>query len=392
MAGACIGALFFGQLTDRFGRKKLFLVTLGIYILATVATAFAEPCSSSSALLHRSGHRRRVRSDQLGDRRADPGPHARPCRPDHQRLLLARFAAGGAVAAIFLLDTDIFRPTSAGDWRSASARCSRSRSCSSCGTCPRARAGCSSTAARRRPSGSSMGSSATSVRDRARSSASRATRSRSASARRSRSGRSPRWRSRGTRSGRCSGLALFIGQAFIYNAVTFDLGTLLSHVLRRRCREASRSTSSCSRSATSSGRLLLGRLFDTIGRKPMIASSYIGSAALARCWRSCSCGGFARHVGVHRDRDGHVLPRLGRCERGVPHRFGDLPDGDARAGDRVLLRDRHRHRWHHGPAAVRQADRVRQQSTGRHRLLHRRGGDGGRRDRGAFFGVGAGGQ
>src|SRR6201996_4404265 len=41
VAGACVGALFFGQLTDRFGRKKLFLVTLGLYILATVATGFA---------------------------------------------------------------------------------------------------------------------------------------------------------------------------------------------------------------------------------------------------------------------------------------------------------------------------------------------------------------
>ncbi|MDO9456890.1 MFS transporter [Nocardioides sp.] len=41
VAGACIGALFFGQLTDRFGRKKLFLVTLGVYTVATVATAFA---------------------------------------------------------------------------------------------------------------------------------------------------------------------------------------------------------------------------------------------------------------------------------------------------------------------------------------------------------------
>ena len=41
VAGACLGALFFGQLTDRFGRKKLFLVTLAVYTLATVLTAFS---------------------------------------------------------------------------------------------------------------------------------------------------------------------------------------------------------------------------------------------------------------------------------------------------------------------------------------------------------------
>jgi MFS family permease len=41
VAGACLGALFFGQLTDKFGRKKLFLLTLAVYTLATVATAFA---------------------------------------------------------------------------------------------------------------------------------------------------------------------------------------------------------------------------------------------------------------------------------------------------------------------------------------------------------------
>ena len=39
--GAATGALFWGHLTDRFGRKKLFLLTLGVYLLATVATAFA---------------------------------------------------------------------------------------------------------------------------------------------------------------------------------------------------------------------------------------------------------------------------------------------------------------------------------------------------------------
>src|SRR3954454_14986848 len=41
VAGACLGALFFGRLTDRFGRKRLFMVTLGLYVIASTATAFA---------------------------------------------------------------------------------------------------------------------------------------------------------------------------------------------------------------------------------------------------------------------------------------------------------------------------------------------------------------
>ncbi len=41
IAGACLGAIVFGQLTDRLGRKKLFMVTLGIYLLGTVLTAFS---------------------------------------------------------------------------------------------------------------------------------------------------------------------------------------------------------------------------------------------------------------------------------------------------------------------------------------------------------------
>jgi MFS family permease len=41
VAGACVGALLFGHLTDRFGRKKLFMVTLGVYTVATVLTAFS---------------------------------------------------------------------------------------------------------------------------------------------------------------------------------------------------------------------------------------------------------------------------------------------------------------------------------------------------------------
>jgi MFS family permease len=41
LAGAVTGALIFGWMTDRFGRKKLFFLTLGIYLIATAATAFS---------------------------------------------------------------------------------------------------------------------------------------------------------------------------------------------------------------------------------------------------------------------------------------------------------------------------------------------------------------
>jgi MFS family permease len=40
VAGACLGAILFGILTDRLGRKKLFLWTLSLYLVATIATAF----------------------------------------------------------------------------------------------------------------------------------------------------------------------------------------------------------------------------------------------------------------------------------------------------------------------------------------------------------------
>src|SRR6202167_2422572 len=42
LAGAVMGAILFGYLTDRLGRKKLFLVTLATYSLATIASAFSR--------------------------------------------------------------------------------------------------------------------------------------------------------------------------------------------------------------------------------------------------------------------------------------------------------------------------------------------------------------
>ncbi len=41
LAGAVFGAILFGYLTDRLGRKKLFLVTLATYSIATIASAFS---------------------------------------------------------------------------------------------------------------------------------------------------------------------------------------------------------------------------------------------------------------------------------------------------------------------------------------------------------------
>lgn len=50
LAGAVLGALLFGWLTDRWGRRRLFFLTLGVYLLATAGTAFAWDFASYAAL------------------------------------------------------------------------------------------------------------------------------------------------------------------------------------------------------------------------------------------------------------------------------------------------------------------------------------------------------
>lgn len=50
LLGAVLGAVFFGWLTDRLGRKKLFFITLGVYLSATGATAFSWDVWSFAAL------------------------------------------------------------------------------------------------------------------------------------------------------------------------------------------------------------------------------------------------------------------------------------------------------------------------------------------------------
>jgi MFS family permease len=75
------------------------------------------------------------------------------------------------------------------------------------------------------------------------------------------------------------GLALFIGQAFLYNAVVFDLGTILHEFFDVSSGSVPLYTTIFAVS-NFLGPLLLGRLFDTVGRIPMISGTYLGSAAL----------------------------------------------------------------------------------------------------------------
>ncbi len=75
------------------------------------------------------------------------------------------------------------------------------------------------------------------------------------------------------------GLSLFVGQAFLYNAVTFDLGTILNGFFDVGSGSVPRFMVLFALS-NFLGPLLLGRLFDTVGRVPMIAGTYLGSATL----------------------------------------------------------------------------------------------------------------
>jgi MFS family permease len=280
VGGACLGALFFGQLTDRFGRKKLFLLTLLVYIVATVATAFA-----STALFFFIA--RFFTGAGIGGEYAAINSAIDELIPARVRgrvdlIINGSYwlgAAFGALGSLLLLDTSIFAADVG--WRIAFGI------------------------------GAVLGLAILLVRRHV--------------------PESPRWlfihgreeeaerivdgiereveeetsepldepggsitvHQRKTISFRevartafkvyprrtILGFALFIGQAFIYNAVTFDLGSILSEFFKI---ESGKVPIYIALFAVSNflGPLLLGRLFDTIGRKPMVAFTYIGSGVV----------------------------------------------------------------------------------------------------------------
>jgi len=111
LAGAVLGALGFGWLTDRIGRRKLFFITLAVYLCATAATALSWSIASYAAFRFLTG--------------AGIGGEYTAINSTIQELVPARYrgwtdlvingsfwigAAVGAVSAIVLLDPRAFGP------------------------------------------------------------------------------------------------------------------------------------------------------------------------------------------------------------------------------------------------------------------------------------------
>ncbi len=118
LVGAVLGALGFGHLTDLLGRKRLFFVTLGLYLAATAATAFSFDAASFMVFRFLTG--------------AGIGGEYAAINSAIQELIPARFrgrtdlaingsywfgAAAGAGVTVFLLDPRIFPPSMG--WRVA---------------------------------------------------------------------------------------------------------------------------------------------------------------------------------------------------------------------------------------------------------------------------------
>ena len=111
LAGAVLGALFFGWLTDRLGRKKLFFITLSVYLLATAATAFAWDLPSFLIF-------RFITGAGIGGEYAAINSTIQELVPARVRgwtdlVINGSFwigAAMGAVAAIVLLDPAVIEP------------------------------------------------------------------------------------------------------------------------------------------------------------------------------------------------------------------------------------------------------------------------------------------
>src|SRR6476659_7995766 len=109
LAGAVIGALLFGYGTDRFGRKKLFFITVAVYLIGTALSGFSWSFWSYALF-------RAITGAGIGGEYAAINSAIDELIPARVRgrvdlIINGSYwvgAAIGAVGAIFLLDTNIF--------------------------------------------------------------------------------------------------------------------------------------------------------------------------------------------------------------------------------------------------------------------------------------------
>ncbi|MER5352246.1 MFS transporter [Kitasatospora sp. NPDC002551] len=281
VAGACSGALFFGWLTDRLGRKKLFMLTLAVYLAATAVTAFSWSAWFFFVCRFFTGF-------GIGGEYAAINSAIDELIPARVRgridlIINGSFwigAAVGAFASIALLDTALFA-TDTG-WRLAFG----------IGVA----LGLVILLVRRHVPESPRWLVTHGRADEAEAvvaEAERITEERTGSALPPVTGEPMLIRERGplgflviartvvTRYPRRTvlGLALFIGQAFLYNAVTFGYAVILTTFF-----DVPEGDTGYYFAVIALGNflgpLLLGHLFDSVGRKPMIAGTYLGSGVL----------------------------------------------------------------------------------------------------------------
>jgi MFS family permease len=111
IAGAVLGALFFGWLADRYGRKRLFTITVGVYLAATIATGFSWDFWSFSIF-------RALTGAGIGGEYAAINSAIDELIPARRRGLVALSingsfwvgAALGALGSIVVLDPDLMPP------------------------------------------------------------------------------------------------------------------------------------------------------------------------------------------------------------------------------------------------------------------------------------------